>query len=255
MKKSLLLLAAALTPLAGTANAQANDVASSIEMVRVPGGCFQMGSAGYEIHEKPVHEVCLDTFEIGKYEVTQAQWKAVMGSNSSRFVGCGDSCPVDQISWDQAQEFVRRMSSAGKGVFRLPTEAEWEYACRSGGKDETWPGGVSSAYVQDIAWFNKIAAGGQTHSVGTKKPNGLGIYDMAGNVWEWVQDKFVTPYPAAASKNPRIESGGEEKRVMRGGSWAQKMNYVRCSIRSRYEPEFVDQLGRVGVRVVREVAR
>jgi len=255
MKKSLLLLAAALTPLAGTANAQANDVASSIEMVRVPGGCFQMGSAGYEIHEKPVHEVCLDTFEIGKYEVTQAQWKAVMGSNSSRFVGCGDSCPVDQISWDQAQEFVRRMSSAGKGVFRLPTEAEWEYACRSGGKDETWPGGVSSAYVQDIAWFNKIAAGEQTHSVGTKKPNGLGIYDMAGNVWEWVQDKFVTPYPAAASKNPRIESGGEEKRVMRGGSWAQKMNYVRCSIRSRYEPEFVDQLGRVGVRVVREVAR
>lgn len=255
MKKSLLLLAAALTPLAGTANAQANDVASSIEMVRVPGGCFQMGSAGYEIHEKPVHEVCLDTFEIGKYEVTQAQWKAVMGSNSSRFVGCGDNCPVDQISWDQAQEFVRRMSSAGKGVFRLPTEAEWEYACRSGGKDETWPGGVSSAYVQDIAWFNKIAAGEQTHSVGTKKPNGLGIYDMAGNVWEWVQDKFVTPYPAAASKNPRIESGGEEKRVMRGGSWAQKMNYVRCSIRSRYEPEFVDQLGRVGVRVVREVAR
>ncbi len=255
MKKSLLLLAAALTPLAGTANAQANDVASSIEMVRVPGGCFQMGSAGYEIHEKPVHEVCLDTFEIGKYEVTQAQWKAVMGSNSSRFVGCGDSCPVDQISWDQAQEFVRRMSSAGKGVFRLPTEAEWEYACRSGGKDETWPGGVSSAYVQDIAWFKKIAAGEQTHSVGTKKPNGLGIYDMAGNVWEWVQDKFVTPYPAAASKNPRIESGGEEKRVMRGGSWAQKMNYVRCSIRSRYEPEFVDQLGRVGVRVVREVAR
>ena len=255
MKLKLALLAAAGTFAASVSTAQSGNVTASIEMVRVPGGCFQMGSVGYEIHERPVHEVCVDSFDIGKFEVTQAQWKAAMGTNASKFAACGDNCPVDQISWNQAQEFLRKLNAEGKGVYRLPTEAEWEYACRSGGKDETWPGGVTAAYVQDVAWFDKVAAGDQTHPVGTKQANGLGIHDMAGNVWEWVQDKFVTPYPSGAAKNPRIESGGEEKRVMRGGSWAQKVNYVRCSIRSRYEPEFVDHLGRVGMRVVREVAR
>lgn len=254
MKLKLVFLATC-TVVAGLATAQTGSVAAGIEMVRVPGGCFQMGSASHEIHERPVREVCVDSFDIGKYEVTQGQWKAAMGANASKFAACGDNCPVDQISWNQAQEFLRKLNTEGKGVYRLPTEAEWEYACRSGGKDETWPGGVTAAYVHDVAWFDKIAAGDQTHPVGTKKPNGLGIHDMAGNVWEWVQDKFVTPYPAGAAKNPRIESGGEEKRVMRGGSWAQKVNYVRCGIRSRYEPEFVDHLGRVGLRVVREVAR
>ncbi|MBK9446126.1 MAG: formylglycine-generating enzyme family protein [Betaproteobacteria bacterium] len=254
MNREILLLAATCTFLANLPTAMANDVATTIEMVRVPGGCFQMGTATYEIHERPVHEVCVDSFEIGKYEVTQAQWQAVMGSKASKFAACGDNCPVDQISWNQAQEFIHKLNAAGRGTFRLPTEAEWEYACRSGGKNEVWPGGVTAAYVYDVAWFDKEAAGSQTHPVGTKKPNGLGIHDMAGNVWEWVQDKFVTPYPTAVAKNPRIESGGEEKRVMRGGSWAQKLNYVRCGIRSRYEPEFVDHLGRVGMRVVREIS-
>ncbi|MDQ5878131.1 MAG: Serine/threonine-protein kinase pkn1 [Pseudomonadota bacterium] len=254
MNREILLLAATCTFLASLPTAMANDVATTIEMVRVPGGCFQMGTATYEIHERPVHEVCVDSFEIGKYEVTQAQWQAVMDSKGSKFAACGDNCPVDQISWNQAQEFIHKLNAAGRGTFRLPTEAEWEYACRSGGKNEVWPGGVTAAYVYDVAWFDKEAAGNQTHPVGTKKPNGLGIHDMAGNVWEWVQDKFVTPYPTAVAKNPRIESGGEEKRVMRGGSWAQKLNYVRCGIRSRYEPEFVDHLGRVGMRVVREIS-
>lgn len=235
--------------------AQSSEVIDLIEMVRVPGGCFQMGTAGYERHELPIHHVCVDSFEIGKYEITQAQWKSVMGVNQSKFVTCGDTCPVDQVSWHQAQDFIRKLNTSGKGVFRLPTEAEWEYACRSGGKNEIWPGGVDSAYVYDIAWFDKISAGNQTHPVGTKKPNALGIHDMAGNVWEWVQDKFVTPYPTSVTMNPRIESGGEEKRVMRGGSWDQKVNYVRCGIRSRYDPDFQDKIGRVGMRVVRDVAK
>lgn len=255
MKRKLVLLTATCTFVASAATAQTSNVASGIEMVRVPGGCFQMGTAGYEKHERPIHEVCVDSFDIGKYEVTQAQWKVAMGMNSSKFSACGDNCPVDQISWNDAQEFIRKLNAEGKGVFRMPTEAEWEYACRSGGKDEIWPGGVSAAYVHDIAWFDKAAAGDRTHPVGGKSPNGLGIHDMAGNVWEWVQDKFVTPYPSGVAKNPRIESGGEEKRVMRGGSWAQKLNYVRCGVRSRYEPEFVDPHGRVGLRVVREIAR
>ncbi len=256
MKRTRQVLAALAFATAGTLPAaHGSGLAADIELVRVPGGCYSMGSTGYEKHELPVHEACVDSFEIGKYEITQGQWKAVMGTNPSKFAGCGDNCPVDRVSWLQAQEFLSRLNAQGSGVYRLPTEAEWEYACRSGGKQETWPGVVSADRVYDIAWFNKEGAGNQTHPVGTKQPNGLGLHDMAGNVWEWVQDKFVSPYPVSSTKNPRVETGGEEKRVMRGGSWAQKVNYVRCSIRSRYEPEFVDVLGRVGLRVVRESGR
>lgn len=255
IRRNPVLLAATFAVIGSLPAAQGSDFAASIEMVRVPEGCYAMGNTGYEKHELPVHEVCVDSFEIGKYEITQAQWKAVMGTNASKFDTCGATCPVDQVSWLQAQEFIRKLNAQGRGGFRLPTEAEWEYACRSGGKQETWPGGVSADQVFDIAWFNKASAGERTHPVGTKKPNGLGIHDMAGNVWEWVQDKFVSPYPVSPKQNPRIETGGEEKRVMRGGSWAQKVNYVRCGIRSRYEPEFVDAVGRVGFRVVRDMER
>lgn len=253
MKRSAIL--ASFLVCLGSSAAYGEDAAPTIEMVRVPGGCFQMGTVGYEKHEQPIHKVCVDSFDIGKFEVTQAQWRAVMGSNASKFTTCGDTCPVDQASWNQAQEFIQKLNARGKGVFRLPTEAEWEYACRSGGKDEIWPGGVVADGISDVAWFNKEAAGNQPHPVGTKKPNGLGIHDMAGNVWEWVQDKFVTPYPIAVENNPRIEHGGEEKRVMRGGSWDGKVNYVRCGIRNRYVPDFADAVGRVGLRVVRDIPR
>lgn len=252
MKRSVVL--AILFACLGSA-AHSADTAATIDLVRVPGGCFEMGTQGYEKHEQPIHKVCIDSFDIGKFEVTQAQWQEVMGTNPSKFAACGKACPVDRVSWSQAQEFIQKLNAQGKGVFRLPTEAEWEYACRSGGKDEIWPGGVAAADVVEVAWFNKDAAGKQTHPVGTKKPNGLGIYDMAGNVWEWVQDKFVSPYPIAIENNPRLESGGEEKRVMRGGSWDGRVNYVRCGIRNRYDPAFTDSDGRVGVRVVREISR
>ena len=105
----------------------------------------------------------------------------------------------------------------------MPFEAEWEYACRSGGKDEIWPGGVTDTYVYEIAWFDKEAAGNQTNPVGTKMPNGLGIHDMAGNVWEWVQDKFVTPYPTAVVNNPKIEAGEKKSASCVAGPGRKKL--------------------------------
>lgn len=222
--------------------AQAQSVVPAIELVRVPGGCFQMGSETGEKHERPVHKVCLETFDIGKVEVTQGQWRAVIGSNPSRFAG-GDNFPVEQVSWNEAQEFIKRLNAQNAGTWRLPTEAEWEYACRSGGKDEQYAG-ASAANVGDVAWYNKAEAGNMTHAVAGKKPNGLGIHDMSGNVWEWVQDTFTTPYGG---------SNRESKRVLRGGSWDGKTNYVRCAIRNRNEADKRDP--RLGFRVVKEVAK
>lgn len=236
MKHSMWLAA---LPLAWSAFAHAQSPAA-IEMVRVPGGCFQMGSETGEKHERPVLRQCVKDFEIGRTEVTQGQWRAVMGSNPSRF--SGDAHPVEMVTWHEAQEFVRRLNAAGGGKWRLPTEAEWEYACRSGGKDEAYAGLSTSLELSQIAWFNKDEAGNMTHAVATKRANGLGLHDMSGNVWEWTQDHFVTPY---GGDRP------EPKYVIRGGSWDGKANYVRCAIRNRYEPERRDS--RIGLRVVREL--
>lgn len=230
----------AMMPLLLATASQAQTTTGPIEMVKVPGGCFKMGSDGGEKHERPVHEVCVKDFELGKTEVTQGQWKAVMGTNPSKFAN-GDLQPVEMVSWNDTQEFLKRLNANGTGTYRLPTEAEWEYACRSGGKDETYPGGVAINQIHEIAWFNKDDAGNTTHQVSTKKANGLGLYDMAGNVWEWVEDKFVTPY---GGDKP------ESKHVIRGGSWDGKVSYVRCAIRNRYEPDRRD--ARIGLRVARD---
>ena len=242
-----ILLAAAAAFLAGGAAAQ--PVSGTIELVSVPGGCFQMGNEIGERHERPVHEKCVEPFAMGRFEVTQTQWQAAMGSNPSKFAGCAD-CPVDSVSWEDVQVFLGKLNSENQGRWRLPTEAEWEYACRSGGRDEIWPGGVGPAEVSRIAWFNKQEAANMTHPVGKKEPNGLGLHDMAGNVWEWTQDTFTSPYNATADvKDAKLES----KRVIRGGSWDGKVNYVRCGIRNRYETSRRDT--RIGFRVVREIAK
>jgi formylglycine-generating enzyme required for sulfatase activity len=199
-----------------------------------------MGSESGEKHEKPVHKECVAAFEIGKFEVTQGQWKAVMGSNPSKF-NAGDNLPVENVSWDAAQEFIKRLNAQPGGGWRLPSEAEWEYACRSGGKDEEYAGG-SAEQVPALAWYNKEDAGNMTHPVGTKNANGLGIHDMSGNVWEWVQDTFTTPYGG---------SDKETKRVMRGGSWDGKIRYVRCAIRNRQHADYHDY--RAGFRLARDV--
>jgi formylglycine-generating enzyme required for sulfatase activity len=228
---------------AAAAGSQAQTAMPAFEFARVPAGCFQMGSETGEKHEKPVHRKCVETFDMARHEVTQGQWQAVMGTNPSKFP-VSQQHPVENVSWNDAQEFLQRLNAMNQGTYRLPTEAEWEYACRSGGKFQIYAGDVSLADVILIAWYNKDEAGNMTHAVGQKRPNELGLFDMSGNVWEWVQDTFTSPY---------VDGKTETKRVLRGGSWDGKLNYVRCAIRNRNEPDRRDP--RLGFRVVRDVGK
>ncbi|MEO5339828.1 MAG: SUMF1/EgtB/PvdO family nonheme iron enzyme [Magnetococcus sp. MYC-9] len=198
----------------------------------VPGGLFQMGDlfgSGHE-EEHPVHAVRVDGFWIGKYPVTQGEWYKVMGNNPAHFRK-GERYPVENISWDDAQGFVRQLNRLGDGMYRLPTEAEWEYACRSGGKKELYAGGDE---VNQVAWCSALHD--STHPVGQKAPNGLGLYDMCGNVAEWVQD-CKAAYPEAAQENP-VDNVGSAERVNRGGSWFSQAFFVRSSFRNANTPEF-----------------
>lgn len=190
------------------------DSTTGMEFVNVPGGCFQMGNTfdtGND-DEKPAHEACVSDFAIGKYEVTQSQWRKVMGNNPSHFSSCGDNCPVENISWNDVQIYIKKLNQQTSGRFRLPTEAEWEYAARSGGRNEKYSGGKDR---DSVAW-NTSNSSSKTHSVGQKNPNGLGIYDMSGNVWELVSDWYGA-YSSAAQTNPTGPTNGSHK-VLRGGS-------------------------------------
>jgi formylglycine-generating enzyme len=207
-------------------------------MIVVKGGCFQMGDTfgvGGD-NEKPVHEVCVNDFYIGKYEVTQEQWKAVMGNNPSFFSSCGNNCPVENVSWDDAQDYINKLSEKTGKKYRLPTEAEWEYAARSGGKQEKWSGTSNFDELEDYAWFLDNS-GKKTHPVGKKKPNGLGLYDMSGNVWEWVKDGYDQAY---YKKSPKVNPRGPESgasRVRRGGGWVSVPGNVRTAIRAGDDPD------------------
>ncbi|MGE4297054.1 MAG: SUMF1/EgtB/PvdO family nonheme iron enzyme [Desulfovibrionaceae bacterium] len=206
------------------------DPTTGMEFVWVPGGCFRMGSDNCGSDEKPVHEVCVDGFWLGKYAVTQAEWTKVMDNNPSHFKG--DRNPVESVSWDDAQEFIRRLNGKGNGGFRLPTEAEWEYAARSGGKAETYAGGED---VDRVAWHDGNS-GGKTHPVGGKAPNGLGLYDMSGNVWEWCQDWYGDHYYTSSLRaNPTGPERGS-RRVLRGGSWHYSPWDARSANRGRITP-------------------
>jgi formylglycine-generating enzyme required for sulfatase activity len=154
-----------------------------------------------------------------------------MGSNPSYFKN-GADYPVEQVSWNDAQEFIRRLNGQGSARFRLPTEAEWEYACRSGGKEETYAGGES---VGSVAWYDGNA-GGQTHAVGTKAPNGLGLYDMSGDVWEWVEDIYNDSAYQRHTRNNPVNTGGGSGRVFRGGAWYFVAGYARCAYRGDGDP-------------------
>ena len=201
-------------------------------MVKVQGGCFQMGDTfgdGYS-SEKPVHEVCLSSaYRIGKYEVTQGQWQKIMGSNPSHFSSCGDNCPVETVGWEDVQEFIRRLNSQTGKRYRLPTEAEWEYAARSGGKAEKYSGGDNP---DAVAWYDGNS-GSKTHPAGQKQSNGLGLYDMSGNVWEWVSDWYGA-YPSGRQQDPPGPSGGS-RRVCRGGSWGSDPGLVRAAYRANFD--------------------
>jgi formylglycine-generating enzyme required for sulfatase activity len=207
------------------------------QMVFVKGGTFQMSDVFGDgnSNEKPVHEVYVDDFYIGKYPVTQKEWEAIMGNNPSHFKG--ENLPVDFVSWEDVQEFIKRLNAKSGINYRLPTEAEWEYAARSGGKAEKWAGTNNESELKDYAWYYKNSDN-EIHPVGQKKPNGLGLYDMSGNVWEWVQDWYDEDYYKNSPKdNPKGPSSGQH-RVLRGGSWYDFARYIRTANRFRVYPDF-----------------
>ena len=217
-------------PLAWGANYR--DPATGMEFVLVKGGCFQTGDIfgnGYP-DKSPVHKVCVNDFYIGKYEVTQAQWKAVMGNNPSSFKSCGDNCPVEAVSWDEAKEFLEQLGKKTGKKYRLPLESEWEYAARSGGKKEKWSGTSDKSKLGDYAWYEGNSDG-RTHPVGMKKPNGLGIYDMSGNVWEWMEDKHYENFNKRPGSNLEVP-GKWEYCVLRGGDWSGSPEDLRFVARN-----------------------
>ena len=169
-------------------------------------------------------------FWVGKYTVTQGQWQKVMGNNPSSFKS-GDNYPVEQVSWNDIQEFIQELNQKTGKRYRLPTEAEWEYAARSGGDEEKWAGTSDESELEEYAWYDKNS-GRQTHPVGQKKPNALGLYDMSGNVWEWCEDWYDEKYYRNSPKNdPRGPSSGQYK-VLRGGSWSTITGGIRTSFRN-----------------------
>jgi formylglycine-generating enzyme required for sulfatase activity len=219
--------------------------APNIEMVRVEGGTFQMGSDEVGSDEKPVHTVTVGNFSIGKYEVTQAQWRAVMGNNPSYNKNC-DNCPVEQVSWDDVQQFLSKLNSLSSKRYRLPTEAEWEFAARGGNGSNGFKYSGSND-VNAVAWYDSNS-GNKTHPVGGKSANELGIYDMSGNVWEWCSDWYDSKYYSSSpSSNPTGAVTGTS-RVLRGGSWYGNAVYCRVADRNGNTPSCRDNL--FGFRLV-----
>ena len=199
----------------------------SFKMIAVKGGTFQMGSDdGYE-WEKPVHQVTLSDYYIGETEVTQELWSAVMGSNPSRFSG-NMQCPVEMVSWNDCQTFISKLNELTGATFRLPTEAQWEFAARGGNNSQGYIYSGSNT-IDDVAWYTSNSSS-TTHPVKTKAPNELGIYDMSGNVLEWCSDWYGS-YSSAAQTDPTGSSTGSY-RVIRGGSWG---NYATsCRVAHRF---------------------
>jgi len=199
-----------------------------IELVYLEGGTFQMGSNDGENDEKPVHTVTVNSFYIGKYEVTQNQWCAVMGENSRRNIDCSD-CPVECVYWDSIQEFIRELNQKTGKKFRLPTEAEWEFAARGGNMSGGYPYSGSNS-LKEVAWYwdnSELII----HPVGQKSPNEIGLYDMSGNVWEFCSDLYLQNYyTSSPSNNPENKKYGSEH-VARGGGASGYNGYCRVSSR------------------------
>jgi formylglycine-generating enzyme required for sulfatase activity len=244
----ILALAAMVVALGcqGSPQAPPREFTNSVGMkfVLIAPGMFQMGSDARDSDEKPVHEVTLTKgFYLQATEVTQAQWQAVMGTNPSYLKG--PERPVERVSWDDVQEFVRKLNAKEKDTrYRLPTEAEWEYACRAGGKEPD-----VAPNLDEVAWRWR-KSGDETHPVGQKKPNALGLHDMRGNVWEWVQD-WYGPYSTEPQVDPQARQSWMA-RVSRGGSWSIGLwpsQGFRCACRRDVPPAIRDSI--IGFRCAR----
>ena len=216
-------------------NAKLNLKNLTSNMVYVSGGTFTMGATSEQGSdardgEKPAHSVTVSGFYICKYEVTQALWRAVMGSNPSYFKG--DNLPVESVSWNDCQTFINRLNSYTGRNFRLPTEAEWEFAARGGNYSRHYKYSGSN-YISDVAWYDGNSSN-RTHPVGTKQANELGLYDMSGNVWEWCSDWYGS-YSSYSQNDPTGPNSGSN-RVERGGSWGSRARICRSSVRGILAP-------------------
>ena len=225
------------------------DCPECLEMVVLPSGSFLMGSPPDPEpdpfsnekpkvigtpHEKPQHRVQIQSFAIGKYEVTQEQWFAVMGNNPS--ANKGRTLPVEMVSWDDIQQFIAKLNQKTGQKYRLPSEAEWEYAARAGTTAE-WSHGNDESKLGNYAWYYRNS-GGKTQSVGQKLPNAFGLFDMHGNVWEWTQDCLHETYAVAPTDGSAWTTGcSSNSRVLRGGSWSFSPAFLRSAFRYWYNPD------------------
>jgi len=214
-------------------------------MVVIPAGRFQMGSTTGDSDERPVRTVSLQDFSIGKFEVTQREWKAIMGSNPSSFKG--DTLPVENVSWNDAQTFVERLSARTGKRYRLPSEAEWEYAARAGSTGD-YSFGSDRSQLGQHGWFDGNS-GRQTRPVGQKLANAFGLHDVHGNVWEWVQDCWNNSYAGAPTDGSAWERGDCSRRLLRGGSWNYLPENARAAFRGGVDA--TDRNYFIGFRVAR----
>ncbi len=225
---------------------------AGITFIFIQSGCFTMGSpkppSERTVGETPNHRVCIDKpFYLGETEVTQRQWQEVMGNNPSK--NKVEDKPVDRVSWNDVQEFIQKLNAKeGGAFFRLPTEAEWEYAARAGSETDYCYGHNPSS-LATYAWFGNLGYNGTPHEVAQKKPNDWGLYDMHGNVWEWVQDWYGL-YTDDQQNNPKGPETGKY-RVYRGGSYVGKASEVRSSV--RYSAMPTTRTHDLGFRLARQV--
>ena len=229
----------------------AEQAETEMEFVKIQPGDFLMGCPSNDSecdeNEEPSHAVRITkAYEIGKYEVTQAQWQSVMGTNPSKFKG--SNLPVENVSWQDTQQFLEKMNDRNDGYrYRLPTEAEWEYAARAGTK------GAYAGPLEAMGWYDRNS-GNQTHPVGQKQANAWGLYDVHGNVWEWVEDWYGARYYRSSSASDPTGPPVGEFRVTRGGSWSDDTVYSRITFRSVAAPQYAQGTSDVdiGFRCVRE---
>lgn len=226
---------------------------TDMKLVLLPAGEFDMGSSfeekGRSDCESPVHRVKIkNPFYIGKTQVTQRQWKKIMGTSPSNFKD--EARPVEMVSWEEIQEFIKILNEMENiDKYRLPSEAEWEYACRAGTQSRYFFGD-DEIKIGEYAWYTRNS-GSKTHPVGKKKPNPWGLYDLNGNVWEWVQDSWHDNYAGAPSDDSAWEDGDSSNRVSRGGSWYCDPDFCRSAARFSREPD--KRLANLGLRLVREL--